>query len=49
MTFLTLLRAFIRFFNYFCMGYTLVLSVIYLIQLLTALVKVRRQIGRAHV
>lgn len=46
MTFLTLLRAFIRFFNYFCMGYTLVLSVIYLIQLLTALVKVRRRARR---
>ncbi len=43
MTILNLLRIFIRFFNYFCMGYTLVLGVIYLVQLITALIKVRKQ------
>lgn len=43
MTILTLVRAFIRFFNYFCMAYTLLLGVIYLAQLLVALKRVRRQ------
>ena len=43
MTILNLVRIFIRFFNYFCMGYTLVLGVIYLVQLITALIKVRKQ------
>jgi glycosyltransferase, family 2 len=42
-TILTLVRAFIRFFNYFCMAYTLLLGVIYLAQLLVALKRVRRQ------
>ena len=43
MTILTFVRGFIRFFNYFCMAYTLLLSVIYLIQVVAALFKVRRQ------
>ena len=43
MTILTFIRGFIRFFNYFCMAYTLLLSVIYLIQVVAALFKVRRQ------
>lgn len=43
MTFLNLVRIFIRFFNYFCMAYTLLLSVIYLVQLIVALKKVRGQ------
>lgn len=43
MTFLNLVRLFIRFFNYFCMAYTLLLSVIYLIQLFVALKRVRKQ------
>ena len=43
MTFLNIIRIFIRFFNYFCMAYTLILSLIYLIQLFTAFKKVRKQ------
>lgn len=43
MTILNIVRIFIRFFNYFCMAYTLLLSLTYLIQLITALRKVRRQ------
>ncbi len=43
MSLLGIVRAFIRFFNYFCMVYTLLLSIIYLIQLLVALKKVRWQ------
>lgn len=43
MSLLGIVRAFIRFFNYFCMAYTLLLSIIYLIQLLVALKKVRWQ------
>ncbi len=43
MTILNIVRLFIHFFNYFCMAYTLLLSVIYLIQLIIAFVRVRRQ------
>ena len=43
MNILGILRAFIQFFNYFCMAYTLLLSMIYLIQLLVALKRVRSQ------
>ncbi len=41
MSLLNIVRIFIRFFNYFCMAYTLLLSVIYLIQLVVALRRVR--------
>lgn len=43
MSILGILRGFIRFFNYFCMAYTLLLSVIYLVQLFIALKRVRSQ------
>lgn len=43
MTFLNIVRSFIRFFNYFCMAYTILLGIIYLVQLFTALKKVRKQ------
>lgn len=43
MNILQIVRAFIRFFNYFCMVYTLLLSIIYLVQLFVALKRVRGQ------
>lgn len=43
MSILNIVRMFIRFFNYFCMAYTLLLGVIYVVQLFVALKRVRRQ------
>lgn len=43
MTLLNIVRIFIRFFNYFCMAYTLLLNVIYIIQIVVALIKVKKQ------
>ncbi|MDD6203941.1 MAG: glycosyltransferase family 2 protein [Firmicutes bacterium] len=42
MNFLTYVRYFISFFNYFCMAFTILLSVIYIVQLIISFVKVRK-------
>lgn len=41
MSIMTIIRYFIHIFNYFCMAYTLSLSIIYLIQLIVALFKIK--------
>lgn len=40
---MTFIRNFIKIFNYFCMAYTLTLSVIYIIQLVISFFKIRKQ------
>jgi len=42
MNFITYVRYFISFFNYFCMAFTLVLSIIYIVQLVVSFFKVRK-------
>ena len=42
MNFITYVRYFISFFNYFCMAFTVLLSLIYIIQLLISFFKVRK-------
>ncbi len=42
MSFITIVRAFISFFNYFCMAFTLLLSVIYIVQLIISLFSVTK-------
>lgn len=41
-SFITVVRAFISVFNYFCMAFTLLLSLIYIVQLIISFVKVRK-------
>lgn len=43
MSILGIVRIFIRYFNYFCMSFTLLLCVIYLLQLVIALVKIKKR------
>ena len=40
--FLTYVRQFITFFNYFCMAFTILLSLIYIAQLIISFIRVRR-------
>ena len=42
MNFITYVRYFIYFFNYFCMAFTILLSIIYIVQLIMSFVKVRK-------
>ncbi len=42
MNFITYVRYFISFFNYFCMAFTILLSIIYIVQLIMSFVKVRK-------
>lgn len=42
MNFITYVRYFISFFNWFCMAFTIILSLIYIIQLIISFVKVRK-------
>ena len=42
MSFMTYIRYFISFFNYFCMAFTILLSIIYIVQLAISFVKVRK-------
>lgn len=42
MDIMTYIRAVIKFFNYFCMAFTVLLSLIYILQMVLSLVKVRR-------
>lgn len=42
MNFITYVRNFISFFNWFCMAFTIILSLIYIIQLIISFVKVRK-------
>ena len=42
MNFITLMRYFISFFNYFCMAFTILLSLIYIVQLVISFVRVRK-------
>lgn len=42
MNFITYVRYFISFFNYFCMAFTILLSLIYIIQLIISFIKVRK-------
>ena len=46
MTIMGIIRGFIRYFNYFCMSFTLLLCVIYLLQLVIAFFKIRRNRNR---
>lgn len=39
---MTVIRSIISFFNYFCMSFTLLLSVVYVIQMITSFVKIRK-------
>lgn len=41
MSFMTYVRAFILFFNYFCMGFTLLLSLIYIVQLIGSFFRIK--------
>lgn len=42
MNFITYVRYFISFFNYFCMAFTVLLSLIYIVQLIISFIKVRK-------
>ena len=42
MDLLGIIRYFISFFNYFCMAFTLLLSIIYIFQLIISFIKVRK-------
>ena len=42
MNFITYVRYFISFFNYFCMAFTILLSIIYIVQLIMSFVKMRK-------
>ena len=46
MTIMNIIRAFIRYFNYFCMSFTIFLCVIYLIQLIVSYFKIRKENNR---
>ena len=42
MSFMQIMRAMISFFNYFCMAFTITLSLIYILQLIISFVRVRQ-------
>ena len=46
MTFLNVIRSFILIFNYFCMGFTILLSIIYIIQMFVSFFRVRHDYSR---